>query len=35
MTTTEENKVLFRRTYEQLLNGGTSPSQTSSSQPSS
>jgi predicted ester cyclase len=22
MTTTEENKVLFRRTYEQLLNGG-------------
>ena len=31
MTTTEENKALFRRTYEELLNGGTSPSQTSSS----
>jgi ketosteroid isomerase-like protein len=22
MTTTEENKALFRRTYEELLNGG-------------
>jgi hypothetical protein len=35
MTTTEENKTLFRRTYEELLNGGTSPSQMSSSPPTS
>jgi hypothetical protein len=35
MTTTEENKALFRRTYEEPLNGGTSPSQTSSSLPTS
>ena len=27
----EENKVLFRRTYEELLNQGTSTSRTSSS----